>query len=156
MADHKIAASAKEAFSEAALKRIADVIAEVELYTSAEIRVSILDERPFEDGGLPLDELAKREFKRLGMHQTKGLNGILLFIVFEEHKYYIYGDTGIHSCVNPDTWEDVATTIRTHFKHGEFEEGVVTGLRTIKSHLHTALPPEASNPNELSNEVVIR
>jgi uncharacterized membrane protein len=156
MEDHDIAKSAKEAFSEAGLKRIADTIAEVEAHTSAEIRVSVLDERPFEDGGLPLDELAKREFKRLGMHKTKGQNGILLYILFEEHKYYICGDKGIHERVDTGTWEDVAATIKSHFKQGHFEDGVVSGLRKIKEHLRIALPPDADNPNELSNEVVIR
>lgn len=156
MSEHQIAKTAKGAFSETALKHITDVIAEVEEHTSAEIRVSILDERPFEDGGLSLDTLAMKEFKRLGMHNTKGKNGILLYIVFEEHKYYICGDKGIHERVDPNTWEDVASTIKTHFTQGHFEQGVIEGLRKIKEHLRIALPPDATNPNELSNEVIIR
>ena len=157
MSEHKSTAkTAKEAFSESALKHIAEVIAEVEEHTSAEIRVSILDERPFEDGGLALDALALKEFTRLGMHSTKGQNGILLYIIFEEHKYYICGDKGINDRVDTNTWEDVATTIKSHFKEGHFEEGVVSGLRAIKDHLCIALPPEATNPNELPNEVVMR
>lgn len=153
---HTVAKTAKDAFSSDALARIADIIAEVEKHTSAEIRVSILDERPFEDGGLPLDELALKEFKRLGMQKTKGQNGILLYIIFEEHKYYICGDKGIHERVDPNTWEDVAATIKSHFKEGYFEQGVVSGLGKIKEHLRIALPPDVTNPNELSNEVVIR
>ena len=157
MSEHQsIAKTAKEAFSESALKHIADVISEVEEHTSAEVRVSILDERPFEDGGLPLDKLALKEFSRLGMHTTKGQNGILLYIIFEEHKYYICGDKGINDRVDTNTWEDVAATIKSHFKNGHFEEGVVSGLRTIKEHLRIALPPDTTNPNELPNEVVMR
>jgi uncharacterized membrane protein len=157
MSEHQsIAKTAKEAFSESALKHIADVIAEVEEHTSAEVRVSILDERPFEDGGLPLDKLALKEFSRLGMQSTKGQNGILLYILFEEHKYYICGDKGINDRVDTNTWEDVAATIKSHFKEGHFEEGVVTGLRTIKEHLRIALPPDTTNPNELPNEVILR
>lgn len=153
---HLVAKTAKEAFSESALGRIADVIAEVEEHTSAEVRVSILDERPFEDGGLPLDTLALKEFSRLGMQSTIGQNGILLYILFEERKYYICGDKGINDRVDTNTWEDVASTIKSHFKHGHFEEGVVSGLRKIKEHLRIALPPEATNPNELPNEVILR
>lgn len=153
---HTIAKTAKEAFSEKGLAHIAEVIAEVEKHTSAEVRVSILDERPFEDGGLPLDKLALKEFSRLGMHKTKGQNGILLYILFEEHKYYICGDKGINDRVDPNTWEDVAATLKSHFKEGHFEEGVVSGLRKIKEHLRVALPPDATNPNELPNEVILR
>lgn len=156
MSEHQIAKTAKEAFSESALKHIADVIAEVEEHTSAEIRVSILDERPFEDAGLALDALALKEFTRLGMHSTKGQNGILLYILFEEHKYYICGDKGINDRVDTNTWEDVAATIKSHFKEGHFEDGVVSGLRTIKDHLRIALPPDTTNPNELPNEVILR
>jgi uncharacterized membrane protein len=153
---HQIAKTAKEAFSEAGLASIAREIADVEKATSAEIRVSILEERPFEDGGLSLEELAKKEFIRLAMHETHGQNAVLLFLLFEERKFYVYGDTGIHKRVNPETWDDVAKTLKEHFKEGKFEQGVISGLKKIKHHLRVALPTGGENMNELSNEVIIR
>ncbi|MFI5264022.1 MAG: TPM domain-containing protein, partial [Candidatus Kapaibacterium sp.] len=86
----------KDVFTNPVLDKIAATIAEVEKGTSAEIRVSIKEERDHDEAGLSVEDIAKREFLRLGMDKTANKHGILLFILFEEHKFYIYGDTGIH------------------------------------------------------------
>jgi uncharacterized membrane protein len=153
---HHSPRSAAEAFPPEALAHISETIAEIELATSAEIRVAILEERDFEDGGLSLEDVAHKEFKRLGMQKTAGRSGVLLLVIFEEHKFYIFGDTGIHQRVDPETWTDAADAIGSHFRRGDFKGGVVAGLKKIKEHLHTVLPPKEHNPNELSNEVVLR
>lgn len=156
MSDHNIPKNAKEAFSVSALKTVAGVIGEVEKHTSAEIRVSILEERDTTDANLPIADVARKEFFRLGMEKTSGHNGVLLLILFHERKFYIVGDQGIHDRLHPETWEDVAATLKSHFAHGKFTEGVVEGLQKIKQHLHTALPASQNDVNELTNEVSIR
>ncbi len=146
---------AKDAFTEEALKRISATVAEVELHTSAEIRVSIHDERATAQSGLPIEKVAEEEFFELGMDKTNQRNGILLLVLYTERKFYIHGDIGIHSRVQPETWVDVAETLKSHFAHGHFEEGIHDALKGISKHLVTALPSTGSNTNELSNEVVI-
>jgi uncharacterized membrane protein len=89
------------------------------------------------------------------MEKMTDRNSILLFILFEERKFYIYGDEGIHKRVDPKTWEDVAATLKEHFKHGEHEKGIVDALKKILTHVHTQFVPTGENPNELSNEVII-
>lgn len=144
----------KDIFTKPVLDTIAATIAEVEKGTSASIRVSIREERDHDEAGLSLEEIAKREFLKLGMDKTSGRNGILLFILFEEHKFYVYGDEGIHTRVHPETWKDIAATLAEHFKHGQFEEGIHDALRKILKHVHSSFAPVES-ANELSNEVVI-
>ena len=156
MSSHNVPKNAKEAFSTAALKKIGEVIGEIEQHTSAEIRVSILDEREVADANIPLPDLAKKEFLRLGMEKTKGGNGVLLLILFHERKFYILGDKGIHDRLQSETWEDVAATLKSKFANGHFVEGVTEGLQNIKSHLQRSLPPTEDLSNELSNEVSIR
>ncbi|MDP4219719.1 MAG: TPM domain-containing protein [Bacteroidota bacterium] len=144
----------KDVFTQPVLDKIAATIAEVEKHTSASIRVSIKEERDHDEAGLTVEDIAKREFLKLGMDKTSGRNGILLFILFEEHKFYVFGDEGIHKRVNPETWKDVAATLKEHFIHGAYEEGIHDALRKILKHVHTSFA-HTGGENELSNEVVI-
>src|SRR5947209_6648839 len=145
----------KDIFTKPVLDKIASYIAEAEKGTSAEIRVSVREERDHDESGMPIDEVAKREFLKLGMDKTTARNGILLFILFEERKFYIYGDEGVHKRVHPETWKDVAETLKEHFSHGHFEEGIHNALKKIVSHVHTKFTSTGESKNELSNEVVI-
>lgn len=144
----------KDVFTQPVLDKIAATIAEVEKGTSAEIRVSIREERDHDEAGLSIEDIAKREFLKLGMDKTSGRNAILLFVLFEEHKFYVYGDTGIHERVNPETWEDVAATLKEHFKHGNYETGIRDALKKIVSHIRKEFTPTGSSTKELSNEVI--
>ena len=145
----------KDIFTKPVLDKIASYIAEAEQGTSAEIRVSIREERDHDEAGMPLEEIAKREFLKIGMEKTTGRNGILLLILFEEHKFYVFGDEGIHKRVHPETWEDVAATLKEHFKHAHYEEGIHDALKKIVAHVHTKFAAGTDMKHELSNEVVI-
>jgi uncharacterized membrane protein len=105
---------------------------------------------------LPLAEVAHKEFFRLEMEKTSGRNGVLLLVLFGEHKFYVFGDKGIHDRVDPETWEDVAASLKSHFAHGTFVEGIVEGLEKIQEHLRVAHPISSNDVNELTNEVSIR
>ena len=146
---------AKEIFTKPVLDKIAAAIAAVEKETSAEIRVSIKEERDHDEAGLSIEDIAKREFLRLGMDKTADKHGILLFILFEEHKFYVYGDTGIHERVHPETWQDVADTLKEHFKHSHYEQGIQDALKKIVLHVHTAFGFVTGTTRELNNEVII-
>jgi uncharacterized membrane protein len=148
--------TAKQAFPADALKRISQTIEEVESETNAEIRLSIREDRDESETGLELRELALKEFASLKMHLTKERTGVLLMIIFDEHKFYIYGDEGITRRSDPETWVDVAATLEDHFKQGKFEAGVHAALRTLKAHVREYIPKTDDNPDELSNEVTIR
>ena len=154
MAEHSIPTSAKEALSKDALERIAAAIAEVELATSAEIRVSIREEREAHEHG-PIDELALKEFTRLRMHETKDRSGILLFILFEDRKYFICGDEGVNRRAEPHTWDEIATSLHEYFHKGDFEGGIISALNLIKARIHLAMPRAHDDRDELSNEVTI-
>src|SRR5258708_25159059 len=71
----------KDIFTKPVLDKIASYIAEAEQGTSAESRVCIREERDHDEAGLPLEEIAKREFLKLGMEKTAGRNGILLLVL---------------------------------------------------------------------------
>lgn len=147
---------ATEAFPKEALDRIAETIKEVELKTSAEIRISIRESRDSSEADLTLEQIALKEFALLKMDKTADRTGVLLLILYHERKFYIYGDVGINARSDTDTWTDVAEILHAHFRQGQFEEGVHQALRSIIKHVHEVLPRSADDIDELSNEVSIR
>jgi uncharacterized membrane protein len=146
-------AHAHDAFPHKALERISKTIEQVEKSTSAEIRISIRDSRETSEAGLSIKDLALKEFAHLGMEKTANRSGILLFILYDERKFYICGDEGIHKRSDPEAWEDVAAVIKSHFRHAEFEKGVEEGIKKILSHVRDG--GTHSTHHELSSEVVI-
>ena len=152
---HTFPAHAHDAFPSEALDRIAKAIDEAEKHTSAEIRVSIHDERDHSEGGKPVADVAKSEFKKLGMDKLSNRNGILLLILYAERQFYVYGDAAIHHRVHPEAWKDVASELTEHFKEGHFEQGVISAVGRMTHHLKNALPDTGSQPNEHPNEVVL-
>jgi uncharacterized membrane protein len=148
--------TAKQAFPNDALKRIAETIEEVERETNAEIRISIREDRDENEAELSVRDIALKEFASLKMHTTAERTGVLLLIIFDERKFYIYGDEGIHRRSDPETWTDVAETLMAHFKESKFEQGVHAALRTLKAHVSVHAPKRDDNPDELPNEVTIR
>lgn len=152
----KHATSAKEAFPKSVLDEVAQKIAAVEQSTHAEIRISIRDIRDASEADLSIREMAIREFGDLRMHETAERTGILLLILFSERLFYIFGDEGVSRIIDTSKWEDVAETLRSNFRAGEYQLGVTAALDKIEQHLAGVLPNRDTSTNELSDEVVVR
>ncbi len=147
---------AKQAFPADLLERVAHTIADVEESTGAEIRISIRDLRDAGEADLSLKDLAEKEFATLGMHHHGERLGILLLVLYHERKFYVYGDEGVHSKVHPETWEDVASTLKWHFARGDYEGGLREALKKMEHHLKGKLPKRKAGSERLSDEVVVR
>jgi uncharacterized membrane protein len=129
--------------------RIEDAIRAAERRTSGEIRVSIA---PLFWGNIRRQ--AEKTFARLGMTATKGRNGVLFFIVPSRRRFVVLGDEGIHLKVGDDFWRAIASAMSDHFRRGDFNEGIVRGIRQVGEQLATHFPDQgASDVNELPDEV---
>jgi len=147
---------ASAAFTKEILERVAKTIADVEETTHAEIRISIRDLREGAEIDMSLEELARKEFATLRMHETDGRVGILLLILYYEKKFYVFGDEGVHSRVDPTTWHDVAETLRDRFAKADYEGGLNEALRKMEDHLRGKLPKRKEGDSRLTDEVVVR
>ena len=124
-------------------------IVEAEKRTSGEIGVSVA--RFFWGRVRPKAENA---FRRLGMANTRLRNGILFFIVPARKRFVVLGDEGIHAKVGQEFWEGIAASMSSHFRKGEFQEGILAGIRTAATGLAAHFPYEpAVDVNELPDEV---
>jgi uncharacterized membrane protein len=135
-------------FTEQQQKQVQDAIAQAELNTSGEIRVHI-DKRCKEE---PM-KMAIAVFEKLGMHKTEQRNAVLFYLAIDDKKLAILGDKGINEAVPTNFWDEIRDLMVSHFKKGEFTEGLSKGIVMAGEQLKTAFPYQSDDTNELSNEI---
>lgn len=137
------------------LKKISETIADIERTTSGEIRVSIRKRRAWNERKLSLREFALKTFRELGMDKTKGKSGVLLFFSLGERAFQIIADEGIHKKVSDEYWNELASSLTSHFKEKKFCDGICEVVKKIGNTLAKEFPRQADDTNELSNDVSI-
>ena len=131
-------------------KEVAQAIALAERNTSGEIRVFI-EKKCKED---PVKR-AIAVFRQLEMQRTMFHTGVLIYIASADQSVAIIGDQGIHEKVPANFWDDEVALLKGFFAEGKFAEGIVAVVAACGAQLHKHFPMDGSNPDELSNEVVI-
>jgi uncharacterized membrane protein len=129
-------------------KEIQDAIRMAEQKTSGEIRVHI-DSKCY---GNVLDRAAQ-VFAELNMHQTKLRNGVLFYLAWEDRKFAILGDAGIHAVVPDDFWDNIKIRMQLKFRAGQFKEGLCEGIQMAGEQLKEKFPVAEEDVNELSDKI---
>ena len=129
-------------------EEIVDAILKVEKNTSGEIRVHI-------EASAKLDHFSRAQqvFHFLKMDNTKDENGVLLYVAVEDKKFVIYGDKGIDKAVPKGFWDTTKETISSHFKEGNFKQGIIDGVLKAGKELETHFPWHHNDTNELSDAI---
>lgn len=144
-------------FSKAALRRIELAIKASELTHTGEIRFVV------EAGLHPLEIISKKMpkkraielFSLLNIWDTEQNNGVLIYLLLADRDVEIVADRGIHQHVGNDGWESICHAMELQFRRGEFEAGVLDGIRQIGALLKQHYPADGENENELPNATVI-
>ena len=127
---------------------IIEAIRLAELNTSGEIRVH-LEKTSNGDATSRALEL----FHILKMDNTKRQNGVLIYVAVEDKTFVIYGDEGINKVIEIDFWDCTKDLMQSHFKKGEFKQGLVEGILRSGERLKHYFPYTDDNTNELTNEI---
>lgn len=127
---------------------IVEAIRVAELHTSGEIRVHI--EKTC-DGDAT--ERALDLFHTLKMDNTKLQNAVLIYLAINDKTFVIYGDKGINNVVKNNFWDSTKDVMQSHFKQGNFKQGLVDGILKSGEQLKTYFPYSNSDTNELTNEI---
>ncbi|PRX56069.1 TPM domain-containing protein [Flagellimonas meridianipacifica] len=129
-------------------QEIVNAILEAEKNTSGEIRVHI-------ESTAKIDHFSRAQqvFHFLKMDNTKDENGVLIYVAVEDKKFVIYGDSGIDRAVPKGFWESTKEVISSHFKHGDFKQGIIEGVLRAGKELEAHFPWEHGDINELSDEI---
>ena len=127
---------------------IVEAIRVSETATSGEIRVHI--ERKT---SVDAFERAMEVFHLLKMDETVLKNGVLIYLAIDDHSFVICGDKGINDVVSNDFWDCTKDIMLTHFKNGNFKQGLIDGILRAGEQLKKYFPYEDGDKNELSNEI---
>ncbi len=148
----------KRAFPPAAMRAIEKAIGEEERRHEGELRFAV-------EASLPVAELLRgaqsREraiswFGHLGVWDTEQNSGVLIYLLLADHRVEIVADRGIHAKVGTAAWEAICGEMQQEFARGQFERGVVIGVRALSDLLAAHYPAgEGGNPNELPDKPVV-
>lgn len=127
---------------------IIEAIQNAEKNTSGEIRIHI--ERTSE---IDAFDRAMEVFHDLKMDKTKLQNGVLIYVAAEDKTFVIYGDKGINDKVSNDFWDSTKNVMQSHFKAGNFKQGLIEGVLKAGKELEAFFPWEDNDTNELPNEI---
>lgn len=129
-------------------EEVVAAIRRAELKTSGEIRVHL--ERHCEGD---IWNRALEVFHLLKMDNTKENNGVLIYVAIDDHKFIIYGGSGINAVVPEGFWESTKDAIAAQFRKGNFKQGLIDGILRAGKELQAHFPWDAGDVNELSDEI---
>jgi len=92
-------------------------------------------------------------FHYLKMDNTKFSNAVLIYIAIDKKSFVIYGDRGIHEQVGDDFWNSTKDILASHFKKGNFKDGIIEGVQEIGAKLSQHFPWKYGDQNELDNKI---
>lgn len=131
-------------------QEIVEAIKIAEKNTSGEIRVHL--EKKASTDSL---QRAVEVFYSLGMDKTKDSNGVIIYVAVKDKQFVIYGDKGINEKVATDFWNSTKEIMQSHFKNGNFKQGLIDGILKAGEQLKQFFPYTDDDTDELSNEISI-
>ena len=97
-------------FTKTEQEQIIAAIREAEKQTSGEIKVHVEKNC----AGDVMDR-TKEVFGLLNMHHTQDHNAVLFYLAYEDRKFAVFGDKGIHEKVHDSFWNSTKDLLRENF-----------------------------------------
>jgi uncharacterized membrane protein len=146
---------AMRAFPPQALHRIEQAVKASERGHRGEIRFAV--EGPLHLAHLRLSPSARARqvFGELGVWDTEGNNGVLIYVQLVDRKIEIVADRGIAARVEQAEWDTVCRAMERSFKSGQYEAGALAAIQSVTAILARHFPPGAQNPNELPDKPAV-
>ncbi len=144
-------------FTPDVLSRIEARIAELERRHAGEIRFAV-------ETALDLPDLwyrtTSREravfvFGHLGVWDTEGNNGVLIYVLMADHDVEIVADRAIAARVPKAAWDAVCREVEAHFREGRFAEGSEAAIAGVGRLLAAHFPGEGGDRDVQPNRPVL-
>ena len=100
-------------------------------------------------------QAALDHFLGLGIHQTRGRTGVLIFVALPEHRVEVVADAAIHAKVGPDAWTGICTRVLAGAREGHLAEGLEAGIAEAGHLLARHAPRAEGDIDELANHIVL-
>jgi len=149
--------SARRAFPKPALKTIERNIQECEQTHNGQIRFVVEHSLDLVEllRGMTARDRAIELFAQLHIWDTEHNNGVLIYLLLADRRVEILADRGVHARVGPSGWEPIGREMEQAFRKGDFELGVVRGIRAVCEHLQRHYPSGDARPRELPDRPVV-
>jgi putative membrane protein len=98
--------------------------------------------------------LARDQFHALGLDQTRGRTGILLFVSVAERYVEILADRAIDEKVPPGTWKEIVAAFTHQVRGGKIADGFVGALTACGALLISHFPRADDDKNELPDVLI--
>ena len=150
-------ASVRRVLPSRALEAIENAIRETEAKHAGQIRFAV--EASLELAPLLAGQTAQQRavdvFSRLRVWDTENNNGVLIYLLLADRDVEIVADRGIHVKLGKEVWEAICREMEAAFRAGQFEAGVLAGIRAVGEHLSRHFPARGGKSNELPDSPVV-
>lgn len=149
--------STRRRFTPAVLARIERALAQVEARHAGELRFAIETAFDLPDlwYGVTPRQRALQVFGHLGVWDTEGNNGVLIYVLVADRDVEIVADRAIAARVPQAEWDAVCREMESHFRAGRFAEGSEAGIAGIARLLAGHFPGGAGDRDEQPNRAVL-
>jgi len=144
-------------FNAKVLAQIEAAVQQVESRHAGEIRFAV--ETAFELPEL-WHEVTPRQralqvFGQLGVWDTEGNNGVLIYVLMADRDVEIVADRGIAARVSQAQWDAVCRAMEDAFRRGDFAAGSIAGVAGVGQLLQQHFPSRGGDRDELPNQPVL-
>jgi uncharacterized membrane protein len=144
-------------FAPEVLRRIEAAIAGLERRHAGEIRFAIETAFDLPDlwYGTTPRERALVVFGHLGVWDTAGNNGVLIYVLMADRDVEIVADRAIAARVPTEAWEHVCHEMEAAFRAGRFAEGAEAGIAGVGRLLAAHFPGDGADRDEQPDRPVL-
>lgn len=145
------------AFPRATLLAIEQAIRASESAHSGEIRFAV--EPALELGplwqGQSARERAIEVFSELRVWDTEQRNGVLIYLLLADRDVELVADRCIDARVGQPAWQAICQAMELAFRRGDYQAGVLLGIRAVTQQLIQHYPSDADARNQLLDAPVL-
>ena len=105
--------------------------------------------------GLTPRQRALQVFGQLGVWDTAGNNGVLIYVLMADRDVEIVADRAIAARVPQSEWDAVCRGMEDHFRAGRFAEGSEAGIVAVGGLLGRHFPGRGGDRDEQPNQAVL-
>lgn len=102
--------------------------------------------------GVSCRERAQEVWSRLGMADTAGRNGILVYVLLAERDIEIVADLGFSGRLAEPVWAEICSGMSAAFRNGDYGPGAVRAIGRLNDLAVAIFPARSGDRNELPNE----
>lgn len=101
-----------------------------------------------------VEEAATTAFYLNGLHRTRDLTGIIIYVSVFERSVQVLADKGINDKVDPAVWDEVVAMVTSGIKAGNPGEAMCQGVKRCGELITEHFPIKHDDTDELPNLII--